>query len=220
MTENSLARVLNAVAWKLHDAHEAKVNGWSSSSVDPLTGSPELRPHSSGETPITTPGIGAVAGSDELTATKPDNYVGYVQGMNVLAAPFLYAAKSEVQAFVGLVQFVQTQCPAYIRGSMEGVHRGLKLVDEVLSICDPKLYNYLSSKGLNASIYAFPSVLTMCACTAPLPEVLQLWDFLLAYGVHLNILCVVAQMILIRDQLLVAERYVPKDHILTEGLRY
>ncbi len=42
----------------------------------------------------------------------------------------------------------------------------------------------------------------MCACTPPLPEVLRLWDFLLAYGTHLNILCVCAQLILMRESLL------------------
>jgi cell cycle arrest protein BUB2 len=126
--------------------------------------------------------------------------------MNVLAAPFLYVARSEAEAFAAFDKLIRTECPGYIRGSMEGVHKGLALVDEILAICDPKLFSYLSSKGLNASIYAFPSVLTMCACTPPLPEVLQLWDFLFAYGMHLNILCIVAQLVLIRDQILGADR--------------
>ena len=147
--------------------------------------------------------------ASQISASRAkDAYVGYVQGVNVLAAPFLYAAKSEVQAYVALYTFLSSEVPAYIRGSMEGVHRGLKLVDEILQICDPKLYHYLWSKGLNASIYAFASVATMCACTPPLPEVLQLWDFLLAYGCHLNILCIVAQLVLIRDQILSTDRYV------------
>ncbi|ELU42365.1 TBC domain-containing protein [Rhizoctonia solani AG-1 IA] len=45
-------------------------------------------------------------------------------------------------------------------------------------------------------------VLTLCACTPPLAEVLRLWDFLLAFGVHLNILCVIAQLFLMRDSIL------------------
>lgn len=49
------------------------------------------------------------------------------------------------------------------------------------------------------------AVLTLSACTPPLPEVLILWDFLLAYGPHLNILCVVAQLIMMRDDLLAAQ---------------
>ncbi|RKO95140.1 hypothetical protein CAUPRSCDRAFT_9350, partial [Caulochytrium protostelioides] len=51
-------------------------------------------------------------------------------------------------------------------------------------------------------LFAFPSVMTFSACTPPLSEVLQLWDLLLAYGVHLNIIAIVAQLHLIRDQIL------------------
>ncbi|KAL0639691.1 CDC16 protein [Maublancomyces gigas] len=129
----------------------------------------------------------------------------YVQGMNVIAAPFLYAARSEVEAFSLFAIFIQRECPAYVRPTMEGVHSGLKLVDQCLETVDPKLYAHLQSKFLSAELYAFPSVLTLSACTPPLPEVLKLWDFLLAYGAHLNILCVVAQLLLMRDELLAAQ---------------
>lgn len=201
VTENSLTRVLNAVAWKLQDAHEAQVNGW----LSPPTMSLQNDMATSPDTTMNSRSSFAGTQDGSQAGDKTD-YVGYVQGMNVLAAPFLYAARSEAEAFVALDRLLQTVCPGYIRGSMEGVHRGLGLVDEVLQICDPKLYHYLYSKGLNASIYAFASVLTMCACTPPLPEVLQLWDFLFAYGTHLNIVCIVAQLVLIRDQILGADR--------------
>lgn len=132
--------------------------------------------------------------------------VGYVQGMNVMAAPFLYVARSEVEAFAAFDAYITNECPGYVRGSMEGVHKGLALVDQILSIVDPKLAACLQSKGMKAEIYAFPSVLTLCACTPPLPEVLRLWDFLFAYGSHLNLLCIVSQLVLIRDQLLNSPR--------------
>ncbi len=134
--------------------------------------------------------------------------VGYVQGMNVLAAPFLYAAKSEAEAFAAFDRFITHECPGYVRGSMDGVHKGLALVDQILAIVDPRLSSHLLSKGMKAEIYAFPSVLTLCACTPPLPEVLLLWDFLLAYGPHLNLLCIVAQLVLVRDTLLNSQRCV------------
>ncbi|KAF2146647.1 uncharacterized protein K452DRAFT_219134 [Aplosporella prunicola CBS 121167] len=194
VTENSLTRVLNAVAWKLHDAHEARVNGWQSPPTLSDFGSPNFSSRRSLTGTTITDG-GSQAGD---TAGE----VGYVQGMNVLAAPFLYVARSEAEAFVAFDKFITTECPGYVRGSMDGVHKGLALVDTVLEIVDPKLSFYLTSKGLKAEIYAFASVLTMCACTPPLPEVLQLWDFLFAYGPHLNILCIVAQLVLIRDQIL------------------
>ncbi|GAC99297.1 hypothetical protein PHSY_006898 [Pseudozyma hubeiensis SY62] len=84
-------------------------------------------------------------------------------------------------------------------------HRGNdddELLDSCLEILDPPLYTHLRSKNLSAEIYAFPSVMTLCACTPPLPEVLQLWDFLLAFGVHYNVLCIVAQLHIIRQDLL------------------
>jgi len=137
-------------------------------------------------------------GSD-AGASEPGTYV---QGMNVLAAPFLYAARSEAEAFVAFYRFITNECPGYVRGAMDGVHKGLALVDKVLSIVDPKLSLYLISKGMHAELYAFPSVLTLCACTPPLPEVLRLWDFLFAYGAHLNILCIVAQLVVLRTSIL------------------
>jgi len=126
----------------------------------------------------------------------------YVQGMNVLAAPFLYTMPSELDAFFCFSKFIEESCPLYVQPTLEGVHRGLKLLDRCLKIVDADLYAYLRSKNLSAELYAFPSVLTLCACTPPLDQVLKLWDFLLAFGVHLNVLCVIAQLLLIREEVM------------------
>lgn len=82
----------------------------------------------------------------------------------------------------------------------------LQLLDRCLRYLDPNLYNHLRSKNLSAEIYAFPSVLTFCACTPPLDQVLQLWDFLLAFGVHLNVLAVISQMLLMREAIMESQR--------------
>ncbi|KXT04973.1 hypothetical protein AC578_10299 [Pseudocercospora eumusae] len=205
VTENSLTRVLNAVAWKLHELDEARVKGWMS---PPTLGVPKSLDGSENMFPSpgsvsTRHGLGSVTGTDGSEAgAEPTAHIGYVQGMNVMAAPFLYAARSEAEAFAAFDRYINFECPGYVRGSMDGVHKGLALVDQILSIVDPKLASHLTSKGMKAEIYAFPSVLTLCACTPPLPEVLQLWDFLFAFGPHLNLLCVVSQLVLIRDSLL------------------
>ncbi|KAI3329440.1 rab-GTPase-TBC domain-containing protein [Xylariaceae sp. AK1471] len=205
VSEASLIRLLNAIAWMLHDSKEERRPSSSrkslpaSNSASPsrsdvsqaIASSPAARTRARALT-LTTEG-------SDANASEPGTYV---QGMNVLAAPFLYAARSEAEAFVAFHQLLTKECPAYIRGAMDGVHRGLVLVDKVLGIVDTKLSLYLTSKGLSAEIYAFPSVLTLCACTPPLPEVLRLWDFLFAYGPHLNILCIVAQLIMMRNELL------------------
>ncbi|RAL02347.1 TBC-domain-containing protein [Aspergillus ibericus CBS 121593] len=203
VTEASLIRLLNAVAWKLYDAKNRYRSRSRPSSrlreVELLINTPpsiEEEPSPSGSTP------GSVASSRDGSYGITNESALYVQGMNVLCAPFLYAARSEVEAFGLFHSFITRECPGYIRGAMDGVHRGLRLVDQCLEIVEPKLAAYLFSKGLQAKLYAFPSVLTLCACTPPLPEVLHLWDFLFAYGTHLNILCIVAQLIRMRDTIL------------------
>ncbi|CAG8580215.1 3520_t:CDS:2 [Diversispora eburnea] len=137
----------------------------------------------------------------KMKSIKDHQSITYVQGMNVLLAPFLFTM-SELDAYFSFVTFIQNICPLYVTPTLEGVHSGLKLLDRCLQILDLKLFIYLKSKNLTAEIYAFPSVLTLCACTPPLEQVLKLWDFLFAYGIHLNIICVIAQLILMRDQLL------------------
>ncbi|KAL2431310.1 Cell division control protein 16 [Exophiala dermatitidis] len=126
----------------------------------------------------------------------------YLQGINVLSAPLLYASRSEAQAYALLTCLLTEHIPSYLSPTMSGVHRGLDLIDRILSYINPTLSSFLLSKSLPAKIYAFPSVLTLCACTPPLPEVLKLWDFLFAFGVHLNVICVVAQLLLLKDKLL------------------
>lgn len=44
--------------------------------------------------------------------------------------------------------------------------------------------------------------MTLCAGTPPLHQLLQLWDYLLAFGTHLSILCIIAQLLLIRNELM------------------
>lgn len=55
----------------------------------------------------------------------------YVQGMNVLAAPFLYTMPSEVEAFYCFAKFIEECCPLYVQPTLEGVHRGLKVRQNV-----------------------------------------------------------------------------------------
>lgn len=126
----------------------------------------------------------------------------YVQGMNVLCAPFLYVAKTESQAFAMFSNLLTTHCPLYVTPDLVGVHTGVKLVNVVLELTDSKLYKRLKQKMLTAEIYALASVMTLSSCTPPLSELLSLWDLYFAYGCSLNILAVVAQVVDMRQQLL------------------
>jgi cell cycle arrest protein BUB2 len=105
---------------------------------------------------------------DTSMAQRPKG-IRYVQGMNVLAAPFLYVCGSDAEcmAFELFERFIVIECPMYVRPTLEGVHRGLKvgsyylaLISQLLDIClhkiEPKLYSYLRAKKLQAELYAFP----------------------------------------------------------------
>ena len=122
----------------------------------------------------------------------------YVQGMNVLAAPFLYVM-TEVDAFFAYERFLSNHCPRYVKKSLVGAHDGHKLVDMVLRACDAELYDFLSKQQLSSEMTLFPTILSFSVNRQPMSQVLKLWDVLLAYGVHLNIVFIVAQLILIRD---------------------
>eukprot|EP00299_Pterocystis_sp_00344_P016170 c8109_g1_i1.p1 GENE.c8109_g1_i1~~c8109_g1_i1.p1 ORF type:complete len:294 (+),score=56.43 c8109_g1_i1:56-937(+) len=126
---------------------------------------------------------------------------GYLQGMNVLAGMFLFVMP-EPDAFTTLVVLVSSHCPTYFTPDLAGARAGAVLVDYVLEIFDPQLHQHLNSKNLTATIYAFASVLTLCASTPPLSEALVMWDFLMCHGVHWNVLLCASQCINNRTQLL------------------
>lgn len=211
VSEASLIRLLNAIAWKLHDSRPHNSLPTTRQSMPASHETPSQGAHGSHTSHSSSPAAKNRARALTLTTEGSESSLApeagtYVQGMNVLAAPFLYAARSEAEAFVAFHQLLTRECPGYIRGAMDGVHRGLKLVDKVLGIVDAKLSMFLTSKGMQAELYAFPSVMTLCACTPPLPEVLRLWDFLFAYGPHLNIVCIAAQLVIHRDELMASPK--------------
>ena len=94
--------------------------------------------------------------------------------MNVIAAPFLYAAKSEAEAFALFSFFIKKECPSYVKPTMEGVHRGLKLVDQCLETVDRELYLFLKEKYLSAELYAFPCEFHPSIVAGVLDDVLTL----------------------------------------------
>jgi len=126
--------------------------------------------------------------------------LGYVQGMNVLCGVFLYVLP-EVDAFYTFSTFIMEHAYLYVVPSIEGVLVGSKLVDKVLSNVDPELYKHLHEHKHHPEFLTH-AVLSLGAATPPLLEVLHLWDFYFAFGMHMNIVCTVAQLVLMRDKLL------------------
>jgi len=125
----------------------------------------------------------------------------YCQGMNTVCAPFLFAM-SEVDAFFAFCKFVTQKFPLYWVSAHIGVQAGCELVDQCLKAVDTELAAHLDRFKLHAYLYAFACISSLCASVPPFSELLKLWDFLVTFGPHFNVLCVVAQIISLREQLL------------------
>lgn len=129
----------------------------------------------------------------------------YVQGMNVLLAPLLYTCPSEPMAFMLFSTLCYSIVPTYITQNLVGVANGAKLLDICLKLIDPKLSKFLSDNLLTAEIYGVPSILTLSSCNKPLDQVCKLWDFMFAYGFHMNILFITGMLVKIRKQIFNAD---------------
>ncbi|QEU58077.1 Bub2 [Kluyveromyces lactis] len=153
----------------------------------------------------------------------------YVQGMNVLLAPFLYVCPTEPIAYKLFHSLCFQMIPTYLNQSLSGVHVAAKLLDKCLKIIDPKLSKFLTDNLLTAEIFGIPSILTLSACNKPLDQVIKLWDFMFAYGFHMNILFIVAQLVINRQAIMVSSspmnllRETPSinaDEIITLGVGF
>lgn len=128
----------------------------------------------------------------------PDHYV---QGMNVLCAPFLFVMP-ELDAFYSFARLMTVHAPRYGQHNLDGVHAGCKLANEVLQHVDGDLWTCLRRMSLLAEMTSFAAILSMNASREPLGEVLKLWDAMFAYGVHLNVVFCVAHLVLCRSEIL------------------
>ena len=126
---------------------------------------------------------------------------GYVQGMNVLAAPFLYVMP-ELDAFTAFSALISKHCPRYVVSNLDGTHHGCSLVDRCLEVLDPEVYAHISEKIFRTEIFAFQFIITLMANMLPLHEVVKVWDAIFAFGVHFDVLLVVAHVMLLRERLL------------------
>ena len=144
-----------------------------------------------------TPGESASSGADST--------VGYVQGLNVILAPFLFVMP-ELDAFTAFAVLVCRHCPRYaLSVNLVGSHHACSLVDRLLNHIDPELYKHITSKILRTEIFAFPYMTTLMACMQPLSEVIKLWDAILAFGCHFCVLLFTAHVVLLRTRLLVED---------------
>jgi len=126
--------------------------------------------------------------------------IGYVQGMNAICGAFLYVLP-EVEAFYCFSTLIKDHCSQYMIEDLPGVHTALDILGQILQLVDSELYDYLKSHQYKPPLLMH-AILSLGTATPPLTEVLKLWDFYMAFGIHMNVVCTAAQLILMRDNLL------------------
>ncbi|ORX93333.1 RabGAP/TBC [Basidiobolus meristosporus CBS 931.73] len=120
--------------------------------------------------------------------------VGYVQGMNEILGPIYYTmandpdeetrAHAEADSF-----FVFTLLMSNIRDHFvksldhntdSGINASMKRMNELLKEMDYELWQNLEDKNILPTYYAFRWLTVMCTQEFSLPEVIRLWDSILA----------------------------------------
>lgn len=127
--------------------------------------------------------------------------LNYVQGMNTVAGSFLLVMP-EVDAFFCCTTVFQELVPLYVAPDTIASTMGLGVLMLCLHEIDWELYDRLIQEDARKLMVLQQQLLSFNSASPPLHETLRLWDFHLAFGMHLNILTTISRMILNRDKLL------------------
>jgi cell cycle arrest protein BUB2 len=138
---------------------------------------------------------------DPSSPSLPLRVGHYVQGMNVVVGTFLYVMP-ELDAFYALSRLLNHLTPTYFQKNCEGARAACVIMEKVLQHVDPKLLEHLHRKNALAVIYAFGPMLVFSLDFKPLDSALQLLDFYVAYGFHMNVLTYVARLLVAREELM------------------
>jgi len=142
----------------------------------------------------------AFVNSGEVGATKVATR--YAQGMSRWCGMFLNEMPEDA-AFACLRAFAVDHCPRYIESGYPGAYDGLALFEECLALVAPKLSQHLKEQvRLPLVVVAFPPILGFLSTIPVLAERQHLWDLMLAFGAHLNVLFLMSHILLQRQQLM------------------
>jgi len=143
--------------------------------------------------------------------------VRYVQGMNEVAAILFYVMSSsaaefaEADAFWCFTELMGEIKDGFIQAmdnTEDGVHAITGSVARLLESYDPEVALHINDAGLPPLVWAFRWCSVMFAQDLPLPDVMRLWDSLIAdpRRYELVIYTAVAAVLLMRDELLGSDK--------------
>lgn len=113
-----------------------------------------------------------------------DPAVGYVQGMNLIAAPLLLYC-SEEEAFSLLVKLMKDHdLRSLFLPEMPGLHTRLYQFDRLLEDYLPAVHIHLIRAGVTSSMYASQWFLTLFAYKFPISMVVRIYDVVVYEGLN------------------------------------
>lgn len=113
-----------------------------------------------------------------------DPAVGYVQGMNMIAAPLLLYS-SEDEAFALLVKLMKDHdMRSLYLPEMPGLHKRLYQFDRLLEDYLPAVHIHLLRAGVTSSMYASQWFLTLFAYKFPISMVVRIYDVVVCQGLN------------------------------------
>ncbi|KAG0740211.1 hypothetical protein G6F57_004860 [Rhizopus arrhizus] len=144
--------------------------------------------------------------------------VGYVQGMNELLAPIYYvfaAADSddgaEADAFFVFTILMSNFRDHFVRSldsdTSTGIHATMKRLGQRLAWFDQALFQDLSQKDVKEQYYAFRWITVLYSQEWNLPDVIRLWDSILAEEGQFEFLLdfAVAMLVCVRRELMLGD---------------
>lgn len=160
--------------------------------------------------------------------TKPD--VRYVQGMNEVVAVILYVMSADPDfaeadaywCFSGLMEGIKPGFMESLDNSAEGIHAIVGAMERLLRTYDPELARHLHKRGSPQFVFAFRWCTMLFAQECSLPDVVRIWDSLLADPQRFDLVIhvCVALMLSCRDRLLAAEEHGELASILRAAPRH
>jgi hypothetical protein len=127
--------------------------------------------------------------------------VQYVQGMNEILAPIYYcfakdphpefagcAEADSFYCFVGMMAEVRDCFVKTMDQSNSGIHSQFKRLSDMLYRHDPEVWQILEDLQINTQFYAMRWLMLLMTQEFPIPDVLRLWDSLLADPSRFNFL--------------------------------
>lgn len=154
--------------------------------------------------------------------------IGYVQGLNYLAATLLYHVQLEASAFWIMVQlFKRYSFSEYYKRGMPGLVAFFEVLEEGVKLHAPSLASHFETESILVNMFAMKWALTLFGCKAKLEHsaaimdiFLQIgWDFLINLSLALLIESQTTLCQLPSEDILVHIENIPCDFNLDHLLR-